>query len=202
MITPVGAPFNVWYPYQPGATTLAVDPTAAGDLLIAVTAVGDVHGAHATALTGGGVAAWQQMGPSMRGSSATVALWMGVVETAGPSTITATLTAGSVVNMYCAQQFTGGTAWTADHVGSKANANSTTMTWPALAPSSHDELYVGAATTSVYGPTAGTQTAGYVIAPTYPTFLYNADVNGSQTPTASMLVKALTWTVGALIATE
>lgn len=202
MITPVGVPFNVWYPYQSGATTLAVNPTAAGDLLIAVTNIGDTHGAHATALSGGGVASWRQLGPSMRATGSTIGLWMGVVETAGPSTITATLTAGSVVNMYCAQQFTGATTWTVDHTGSKTNTSSATMSWPTLAPTSPDELYVGAGDTSLYGPTAGTQTAGYVLAPTYATFLYNADVSGSQSPSASLLAKSLTWTVGALIIAE
>lgn len=202
MITPVGSPFTVWYPYNPGATTLQVNPTAVGDLLIAVTTIGDSHGAHATALSGGGVTTWQQLGPSMRGTYSTVALWMGVVTTAGPSTITATLTAGSVVNMYAAQQFTGATTWAVDRVGTKVNTNSTVMTWPTLVPGSSDEMYVGVGDTTAYAPSPGTQTAGYVLPPTYGILLYDPDVNGSQSPTATMLAKANTWTIGALIIAE
>lgn len=198
-ISPVGAPFTIWYPYTPGASTLAVNPTTVGDLLVVVTTIGDVHGAHATALSGGGVSSWQQVGPSMKATGSTVALWMGVVTTPGPSTVTATLTAGSVVNMFAAQQFTGGTVWSVDHVASKVNTNSATMTWPTLVPSGSNEMYVGVGDTSVYGPSIGTQTAGYVLAPTYGTLLYNPNVSGSQAPSATMLAKANTWTVGALI---
>lgn len=198
-ITPVGAAYNTWYPYQPGANTFPVAPTAVGDLLVAVTHISDTHGAHATALAGGGVSAWQQLGPSMRGTYATVGLWMGVVDTAGPSTVTATIAGSSGMNMFAAQQFTGGVTWAVDHVGSKTNASSLVMSWPTLVPSSPNELYVGCAGTTVYGPSPNTQTPGYVLPPTYAPFIYDVAVTGSQSPTATMLAKALTWTVGALI---
>src|ERR1700756_2825354 len=123
-ITAVGPAVNVWYPYQPGANSFPVNPTAVGDLLVAVTYINDTHGAHATALSGGGVSSWLQLGPSMRGTYATVALWMGVVTTAGPSTVTATISGSSGVNMFAGQQFAGGTTWTVDQAGSKANPSS------------------------------------------------------------------------------
>jgi hypothetical protein len=197
-ITPVGAPYNAWYPYNPGANTFPVNPTTVGDLLVVVTNIGDTNGAHATALSGGGVASWHQLGPSMRSTYSTVALWMGVVTTAGAATVSATIAGTSFVNMYVAQQFTGGTVWSVDHAGSRSNASSLVLAWPTLVASSVDELYVGCAV-SGDGHVPGSQTAGYVIPSTYATFLYNPGVSGSQSPSCGIPAKALSWTVGALI---
>jgi hypothetical protein len=197
-ITAVGPAVYSYNPYAVGATTFPVNPTAVGDLLVVVTDIGDSNGAHATALSGGGVSAWVHLAGPERTTYTTLDLWMGVVTTAGPSTVTATIAGSSVVNMYGAQQFTGGSAWSSTSAASRTNASSLSMSYPTLVPSGTNEMYVGCGA-SLVGVTPGSQTAGYVVASVPLHFMFNPSVSGSQSPTAVLTSKAVSWTVGALI---
>ena len=101
-------------------TTLAVNPTTAGDILVLATASYATSDDFVTAVSGGGVTTWTELIyalPSGSGAEGSTSLWWGVITSPGPSTITIT-TLATYFNFLVCQQFTMGGAgiWTADVV--------------------------------------------------------------------------------------
>ena len=71
-------------------TTLAVNPTTAGDILVLATATYG-NSDLVTAVSGGGVTTWTELIyalPSGSGAEGSTSLWWGVITSPGPSTIT------------------------------------------------------------------------------------------------------------------
>ncbi len=148
-----------------GATTISVDPTTAGDML--VVSILDTGTPTVTALSGGGVTAWTKAVGA--GSGFDDEIWYGKVTTPGTATITATWS-GSVasdVTEYSAREFTAGlgasTTWSVDHTGTQSNTTSSTITYPSLSPSATGELYFGFATDN---NATGGSTSGFTYANT------------------------------------
>lgn len=127
--------------------TLAVSPTAVGDILVlSVLALADLAD-NPSAVSGGGVTTWNHIIGYVGGTGVPTAdLWWGVVTSTGAANITITdATSTTVLTMAC-QQFTGGAGtWAADGTG--GDAGSATLTtggnYPSLTPAGTNELYVG-----------------------------------------------------------
>ncbi|MGP8179653.1 MAG: YncE family protein, partial [Acidimicrobiales bacterium] len=102
-------------------TTLAVNPTTAGDILVLATASYG-NSDLVTAVSGGGVTTWTELIYALpSGGDGQTSLWWGVITSPGPSTITIT-TSATYFNFLVCQQFTMGGAgiWTADVVSALA----------------------------------------------------------------------------------
>jgi len=137
-----------------GSTTLTVDPTAVGDILVLAAQVfssGSDAPVQIESVTGGGVETWTmlaQNNPSDQSGDAE--LWFGVVTETGSSTIVVTIesTESFGVTALSAQQFTyvgaSGVTWTA--AGSANSTDTGTATsgdYPTLTPLLVNQLWVG-----------------------------------------------------------
>ncbi len=121
-VIPVG---SMWSNNGGALTTLAVNPTTAGDILVLATASYGTSDL-VTAVSGGGVTTWTQLISALpSGGAGSTSLWWGVITSPGPSTITIT-TLATYFNFLVCQQFTMGGAgiWTADVVSSLAVGSS------------------------------------------------------------------------------
>src|ERR1039458_2159528 len=92
VITPVGSAANA---SGTALKTLAVSPTAAGDVL--VLEVGNPSTTQVTAVSGGGVATWVKVVDSNSATPADVSLWFGTITSVGAATITITSAATGVI---------------------------------------------------------------------------------------------------------
>ena len=137
-------------------TTLAVNPTTAGDILVLATASYG-NSDLVTAVSGGGVTTWTELIYALpSGGEGSTSLWWGVITSPGPSTITIT-TLATYFNFLVCQQFTMGGAgvWTADgSAASTSTAFEVSGTMPSVTPSTTGpELYIGALMSSSTGGT-------------------------------------------------
>jgi hypothetical protein len=137
-------------------TTLAVNPTTAGDILVLATASYG-YSDLVTAVSGGGVTTWTELIYALpSGGEGSTSLWWGVITSPGPSTITIT-TLATYFNFLVCQQFTMGGAgvWTADgSAASTSTAFEVSGTMPSVTPSTTGpELYIGALMSASTGGT-------------------------------------------------
>lgn len=152
-VIPVG---SMWSNNGVALTTLAVNPTTVGDILVLATAsYGDED--LVTAVSGGGVTTWTELIYALpSGGDGQTSLWWGVITSPGPSTITIT-TSATYFNFLVCQQFTMGGAgvWTADgSAASTSTAFEVSGTMPSVTPSTTGpELYIGALMSSSTGGT-------------------------------------------------
>ncbi len=197
-ISAVGALASYTGSFNPGATTLSVNPSAVGDVLVLVTNVGSTTH-HATGVSGGGVALWQHVVAQVTFSSS-VDLWFGQITTVGPAIVTVAGPLAGFVNQFAAQQFTGGSVWAVDSSHVQVNTHaSTTIKWPVLVPAGSNELYVGFGIAGWF-ITANTQTAGYTLdLVNGNAFLFDPSVSSSQSPSATIGASTTSWTLAALI---
>lgn len=190
-----------------GTTTLAVNPTAVGDLLVLGTRLDTTSNAVAS-VSGGGVTEWIHVIQPFAGSSKTFDLWMGVVTASGSSTITITgnsSLAAVGVSMF-AQQFHSsagsGTSWSIDATGTgRTNGSSTSVTFPTVVPSgSGGRAYIGLGWTTNTAQTTGA-TSGYTVqvAGTNNMFVYNPNVSTSQSPVATQNTAGASTTIGFVV---
>ena len=163
-----------------GSTTLSVNPTHVGNLLV-VTAEPGAASPTLTSLSGGGVTTWTK-GVSFVGTNETrdVEIWYGTIATVGATTITFTWSGslGAQTPDYSSQEFTAGlnagAVWTVDTTGHSDNTSSTTVTYPSLTAAASGELYYGFAdfpNAPSAGATAGftyTTTSSAIRSPTIP----------------------------------
>jgi hypothetical protein len=169
-------------------TTLAVAPTAVGDLLVVTV----IEAGFGETISGGGVTTWTRLTEAPTGGGIDVELWAGLVTTTGSSTITVTASAAGI----SAQQFhhTGAAGWQFDTV---ATPNSTAVSpgtntgnFPTVTPTGSAELWVGAAFCDVGGTVTGS-TSGVTYDSWSPTsttaaFAYNLSATGAQAPNWSV----------------
>lgn len=175
-----------------GTTTLAVNPTAVGDVLVLATNLTSTS-LSVSAVSGGGVSSWQQAASSFVGSGSTVGMWMGTVTTAGSSTITIT-GSGSLASTtvrLISQQFTStlgsSTQWAiAVTASGLTSLSSTTVTYPTIVPDGTKQAYVGYAETAQTSSTLGA-TSGYTVQLDNGNnaLIYNPNVTGAQSPTSA-----------------
>lgn len=145
-------------------STLAVSPTAIGDIFCLATTV-NISSKSVTGCTGGGVTTWNSvLGPySSTTNNVNLRLWYGVITATGASTITITFSAalGTDGGELVAQQFHSslpGGGWAVDTSNTLENSASTTVTFPSLTPVTSGEIYYGYAFNvgnSVVGSTSG-----------------------------------------------
>lgn len=190
-------------------STLAVTPVTVGNLLVVA---GGVKSAtiHYTTLSGGGVTTWTHLVGPFVGTSGTWSqdMWMGVVTTAGSSTITFSAS-GALTGLTTgmeAQEFTvnnSAVTWALDTTGTSSNTASTTLTFPSMTPALSGEIYMGMCA-SAGGVNANTQPANYTSIQVPLNFtaqsgLYNPQLGtGAQSPTMTQ-TSGLSWAVGVLI---
>jgi hypothetical protein len=184
-------------------TSLAVDPTAVGDVLVLWASSQDLAGpAPVTAVSGGGVTTWVELisyMPTYYG----VSIWFGRITTSGPGTIAVT-TSGSVEEL-AAQQFSVGTpaTWAADGSGASAISGAASGYYPSVTPSASGELYLGAAQLYHEG---GGSTAGFVYTNSAPSsseatqFVYNLSAPSPSAPAWTAVSGGTSWLVSALLA--
>jgi hypothetical protein len=145
-----------------GAKTLAVSPTAIGDVLVVPIII--LTATPVSGVSGGGVTTWNK-GAQADPIAGDAEIWWGVTTTTGSSTITiaGTFTAGNVRVIGC-QQFTGGAGVTWSQDGAGAGSSSTTPAssgnYPSVVPSNAGELYVGVA--DLTGGTPGGSSTGFL----------------------------------------
>ena len=152
-VIPVG---SMWSNNGVALTTLAVNPTTVGDILVLATASYG-NSDLVTAVSGGGVTTWTELIYALpSGGEGSTSLWWGVITSPGPSTITIT-TSATYFNFLVCQQFTMGGAgvWTADgSAASTSTAHVVSGTMPSVTPSTTGpELYIGALMSSSTGGT-------------------------------------------------
>lgn len=136
--------------YQTGdADTLAVSPSAVGDILVLFYG-GYVQSFNLDGVSGGGVAEWNgpynspATGP---GNVATSMAW-GVITETGDSDVTITSEGDDWVHSaWAVQQFTGG-VFALDDFAELSLSDTTSDTYPELTPVSTPELYAGVVYTS------------------------------------------------------
>lgn len=189
-----------------GTTTLAVAPTAVGDCLVLATNLTSVSLSVAS-VAGGGVTTWARVANPFVGSGSTVDMWMGIVTTAGSSTITITGSASlaAVTVRLIAQQFTSilgsGTQWALAITGTGVtNTSSTTVTFPTVTPTGTNQVYVGYAETANAALTSGA-TAGYTVQldSGNNAFIYGPNVATVQSPTAVQTSAGVSSAIGVML---
>jgi RHS repeat-associated protein len=192
-----------------GNSTLAVDPVNVGDAL--VLSVG-IAGAYAEGVTvvsvSGGGSTWQRLtADTDTGSGINSELWMGTVTTTGNSTITVTYSVNASLNYeeLAAQEYSSAagasTTWSVVAFGqSNHNTASTTVTFPSLTASTSGELYVGYSFlyegAGVAGSTSGVT---YDVTSANNLYVYDTNVTGTLSPTASASPAAQSVSAGAVI---
>jgi hypothetical protein len=202
-VSPTGAGWNSG---GTGTTTLAVTPTAVGDCLVLATNL--TSGTLTVAsVAGGGVTTWLRVANSFVGSGSTIDMWMGIVTTAGSSTITVTGSASlaAVTVRLVAQQFTStlgaSTQWALaiSSVG-VTNTSSVTVTYPTVIPTGTNQVYVGYAETANTALTSGA-TAGYTVVLDNGNnpLIYSGNVASVQSPTAQQSSAGVSSAIGVMI---
>ena len=183
VITPVGSAANA---SGTALKTLAVSPTAAGDVL--VLEVGNPSTTQVTAVSGGGVATWVKVVDSNSATPADVSLWFGTITSVGAATITITSAAAGVITFHC-QQFTAGgpVAWSMDTVTLTASGTSTSGNYPSVSPSSAGELFIGASNAAGGwgGSTTGFTYAAYAALQ----FVYGDNAPAPSAPAFAMIIQ-------------
>jgi hypothetical protein len=134
-------------------TTLDVNPTAAGNVLILSIENNLGSAEAASAVSGGGVPAtgpgsWTPLAQNYTARPIGAELWMGTVETSGPSTVSVTSAGWGVANGLACQEFSIGVpaTWTQDGSGGRGDdggSGAASGNFPLLTPSGSGELYVG-----------------------------------------------------------
>jgi hypothetical protein len=187
VITPVGSAAHA---SGVALKTLAVSPTAAGDVL--VLEVGNPSTTQVTAVSGGGVATWVKVVDINSLTPVDVSLWFGTITVVGAATITITSAAAGVITFHC-QQFTAGgpVAWSMDTVTGTTGGMSTSGNYPPVSPSSVGELFIGAAFVANAAGGWGGSTTGF----TYDSYAALQFVYGDNAPAPS--APAFTSTYGA-----
>lgn len=189
-----------------GTTTLSVSPTAVGDCLVLATNLTSVSLSVAS-VAGGGVTTWARVASSFVGSGSTIDMWMGIVTTAGSSTITITGSASlaAVTVRLIAQQFTStlgaSTQWALAITGAGVtNTSSTTVTFPTVTPTGTNQVYVGYAETTNAALTSGA-TAGYTVRLDNGNnpLIYGPNVATVQSPTAVQTSAGVSSAVGVML---
>lgn len=189
-----------------GISTVAVSPTALGDVLVLAA---DLTSTSLTvsSVAGGGVTTWTRIAGNFVGTTNTLAIWMGTVTTTGPSTVTITGSGSlaAVTTRLIAQQLTSaggaGTTWSVDVAGTgRNNSSSATVTYPTITPGGGNRIYVGYAQDTSVGLLTGA-TAGYtvVLGNGNNQLIYNATVTGAQTPTSLQTSAGVSSTLGVTI---
>jgi hypothetical protein len=183
IVSVVGTPWSAT-----SKSTLSDFPRTAGDLMVLSIALdGSANGVQFTSVSGGGVANWSQDTAYTQQGGNEVAIWWGVVTTAGESMITLTLNGGTVLwDELEAQEFTAGAGatWSAGASGASVSRNSV-VTYPTLTPAAAGELYFG------YGFVAGTGSAGstpgftYTVTSQGQILAWDTSVSATVSPTAS-----------------
>src|ERR1035437_1560669 len=164
--------------------TLAVSPTAIGDVLVLGVACASTT-VHISAVSGGGVTTWTKLILANPGSTeGDSELWFGPITTTGAATITITTTASSSITLF-ARQYNGpggvGT-WATDGAGAASTSTSTASSgnYPSVTPANSGELYVGLA--NLPAGSLGGSTANFTYAnQSFAQFVYNPN---ASTPTA------------------
>ncbi|HET6874934.1 MAG TPA: IPT/TIG domain-containing protein [Acidimicrobiales bacterium] len=184
-----------------GLNNLAVSPRASGDVQLLAVRVSSKN-TTVQSVSGGG-STWTKL-QSFQDGGHEDELWMGVVGTAGSSTIT--LRYSNNVSTFSidlsSQEFATSLlkpTWARDASASKSNSNSSTVTYPALKPTTTSDVYFGFARGS--GTLSAGSTAGFNYARTAGAGMvaYNPSVGASVSPTASMSPAGTSATVGALV---
>ena len=189
-----------------GTTTLDVNPTAVGDVLV-LTSILSSSSLTIASVSGGGVSTWIRLADPFV-ASRTLDMWMGVISTAGSATITVT-GSGSVAAItvrLAAQQFTStagvNTQWAVDVAGEGLDntSSSTTVQFPTLTPTGDARAYVGISYVDNAGQASG-QTSGYTVQldPADDPFIYNENVSTVQSPVAQQSPAGLSQAVAAII---
>lgn len=141
--------------------TLAVNPTAVGNLLV-LTVINVGFNFTVTSVTGGGVTTWTLLSRANPGApEGETEIWVGTITTAGAATITANSVQGGVTALGC-QEFSIGTpaTWAIDTTAASTDTTQAASgNYPSVTPTGLIELYVGAA--SLPGGTTGGNTGGF-----------------------------------------
>ena len=148
-----------WHETTGGQNTLAVSPVNLYDLMVCeVQNTSSV----ASALSGGGVTTWHQIGTHATAPNlAVLSMWWGIVTTTGAGTITVTQT-GTGLSIVCTEFATSsGTGQTWSVVTSATNGTgiATSGNYASVSPTGSGQLYIGALYSA--GNTGGSQT-GFV----------------------------------------
>lgn len=203
---PIGATGTTATAGGTGTTTLPVSPTTVGDVLILGSILTSTS-LSISSVAGGGVTTWTRIAGNFVGSTNTLSIWMGVVTTAGASTVTVTPSGSiaAVTHRLIAQQFTSaggtGTTWAVAVAGTgQNNSSSTTVTYPTINPGGANRAYIGLAQTATVGLTTGA-TAGYSVLLDNGSnpFIYNNTVTGSQSPTSLQTSAGVSSTLGVTV---
>ncbi len=187
-------------------TTVAVSPTAVGNILLWAAGMTTVVSMTVSTVSGGGVTTWTKIANQPNSTTAEVELWWGVVTATGSANITCTVSNGSFMQSMAsiAQEFTGGPVWSLDGTASGlTNTSSTTITYPTQTPADTGRAYFGASLTGGTPNTTG-QTSGYTVIKTSATsgltLFYNPAVAVSaQSPTATSTGASTSASVGSLM---
>jgi hypothetical protein len=181
-ISAVGSPY-----ITTGATTLSVSPQKVGDLMtVALYVDGSTPETTVDSVTGGGVNNWlEDTAVSEDGYDGQI--WWGVVTSAGSSTVTLSVSGSYVADEIVAQEFGAvgtGVRWSAGEAGHSLSTTST-VTFPALTPTSSSELYFGYGLLS--GTGLGSCTGGfiYTATPDGDVLCWDTDVSSTAKPSAS-----------------
>ena len=146
-----------WSETVGGQNTLNVSPVNLQDLMVC-----EVQAGQATALSGGGVTTWHQIGTSIEAPNyAYLSIWWGIVTTTGAGTITVAQGAGGL-SIVCTEFTTSSGAaqtWTVVTSNSGTGGPATSGNYASVSPTGSGQLYIGALYSA--GNTGGSQT-GFV----------------------------------------
>lgn len=183
---PITAVGGGWSATGTALATLAVHPTAVGDLIVLAGAAGDNGFRGTETVSGGGVTTWTLIDGILSTGPISTMMWFGVVTTAGASTITVTGGSAATATLF-AQQFSVGipAIWSLDTLGtffafSGGSATSGPYATVPMTPAGPSELCVGAAV--LPGGTLGGSSPGF----TYRSlgngqFIFNPSISNPNT---------------------
>jgi hypothetical protein len=178
----------VGMPSTATSTSILSDfPRTIGDLMVLSIALdGSTTGVQFTSVSGGGVTKWNQDTAYTVGGDE-LALWWGVVTTAGASMITLSLNNGTVLwDELAAQEFTtgAGATWSAGASGESISTNPV-VTYPTLTPAITGELYFGYAFVKGIGSVGSTPGFTYSLTPQDDIVTWDTDLSSTASPAAS-----------------
>lgn len=184
-----------------GQTTLTVVSPVAGDMRTFAAAIGDTSAI--TGVSGGGVAKWSSAG-ALTANTVRVELWWGqVVNTAAPTTITASYgvdVSGSSIE-YVSQMFKTdipSPRWFLDTANTASASSGGTITWPSLTPAAGVRLYFGHSVLAHTGSAGSTSGFTYLVTSAGGEVMcYNTSLVAAAAPTATQS-SGYNNTVGAL----
>jgi hypothetical protein len=201
-----------WTANGKGTLTLAVGPTAAGNLLEVVFGAGGAGlvSSLSTGVSGGGVSSWQRVtGYLDTGDHTLTEVWQGVVTTAGASSVTITnSSAASEWNRLWGKEFTAsgaGISWSilAAHpspaaTSAASSGTGSAVSYPAL---TGNGLYVGA-TVDSYGTLNAGSSAGftYITVDSHLQIAWNTTAANSA-PTSTSSDSGEKWSTAAVLVT-